>query len=202
MSARDDILRCTRDLYLEHGLAGLSLRAVGKCAGVTAAAIYRHFDGKEDLLWSVCLRGHEIFATYLARGLKGRDPRERLVLTGTGYMQFAIEQRPYYAIMFVAPPEHLGFHRLEERNRNEGTVTFQMLVDRVRECMDAGVLAAGDPHRTSLMIWAHVHGLVTLYHRVPAGGHPEAPPPFASEESFSELYHASLDHLLRGLAPR
>ena len=42
------------------------MRAVARCAGVTAPAIYRHFDGKEDLLWAVCLQGHERFERFLA----------------------------------------------------------------------------------------------------------------------------------------
>lgn len=206
MSVRDDILRCTRDLYLEHGLAGVSLRAVAKCAGVTAPAIYRHFDGKEDLLWSVCQRGHEIFASYLARALKAKTPRARLVASGQAYLDFALEHRPYYMVMFVAPVEHLGFEILERKSLDAGGTTFQMLVDRVRECMDEGVIAPGDPVADAVIIWAHVHGLVSLYARVPEGPSgaelPGVPPPVATPERFRALYDRSVEALLDGLAPR
>ncbi|MBX3270331.1 MAG: TetR/AcrR family transcriptional regulator [Sandaracinaceae bacterium] len=205
MSAKDRILACARDIYLAEGLSGLSLRAVARCAGITAPAIYRHFDDKEDLLWAVCQRGHELFASYLARGLKGATPRERLVATGMGYLDFALEHRPYYVIMFVAPPEHFGLERLAERSADEGGATFQMLVDRVRECVDAGVLSRADPVAHAVVIWGHVHGLVTIEQRLPRD--PEArrllaPPPIATDEQFRALYRRSIEALLDGLAPR
>ena len=196
LGTRDDILRCARDIYLENGLAALSMRAVASCAGVSATAIYRHFDSKEDLLWAVCLRGHEIFAGYLARGLKGKGPRERLVLTGAGYLDFALDHRAYYLIMFVAPPEQVGFARLEEKNRDEAGAAFQMLIDRVRECMDAGVLGAGDAREVALGVWAHVHGLVTLGQRMPESTWAGVP------GGFRGAYQRSVDAYLAGLGPR
>lgn len=198
MSSREQILSCARDIYLAEGLTGLSLRAVARCAGITAPAIYRHFDDKEDLLWAVCQKGHEHFARYLARGLKGNDARERLVLTGMGYLDFAREHRAYYVIMFVAPPQHFGLDRLAERNADEGGATFQMLVDRVRECIDAGVLADGDPTALALVIWGHVHGLVTLEQRIP----PRRGGPVASAADFAALYRRSIEALIDGLGPR
>ncbi|MCB9597986.1 MAG: TetR/AcrR family transcriptional regulator [Sandaracinaceae bacterium] len=205
MSAKDEILRCARDIYLENGLSGLSLRAVARCAGVTAPAIYRHYDDKEDLLWAVCEQGHELFARYLGRGLRGGDPRARLIETGLGYLDFALEHRAYYVIMFVAPPSHFGLDRLAERSADENGATFQMLVDRVRECMDAGVIAPGDATAAAVIIWGHVHGLVTLEQRLPTDPDARrvaAPDPVATEAKFRELYRRSLDALIDGLGPR
>lgn len=205
MSAKDQILACARDIYLAEGLKGLSLRAVARCAGVTAPAIYRHYDGKEDLLWAVCQKGHEHFERYLARGLKGRDARERLILTGLAYLDFALDHRAYYVIMFVAPPEHFGLDRLAERSADESGVSFQMLVDRVRECMDAGVLATDDPTAIALVIWGHVHGLVTLEQRLatdPETRRLAAAPAVATVDDFRDLYRRSLDALVHGLGPR
>lgn len=200
MNSRATILNCARDLYLEEGLTGFSLRNVAKAAGVSATAIYRHFDGKEGLLWEVCQEGHEIFGRYLARGLKGKTPRERLTLTGDGYLDFALDHKAYYLVMFVAPPEHLGFQRLDARSRDEGAATFQMLVDRVRECMDAGVMVEDDPVVVSFGIWAHVHGLVTLYFRNPTDRKESMHPGLASLDAFRAVYRKSLDAHVDGLA--
>lgn len=205
MSAKDQILACARDIYLEQGLTGLSLRAVARCAGVTAPAIYRHYDGKEDLLWAVCQKGHEHFARYLARGLKGKTARDRLVQTGMAYLDFALDHRAYYVIMFVAPPEHFGLDELAERSADESGASFQMLVDRVRECMDEGVLHADDPTAVALMIWGHVHGLVTLEQRLPTDPDTRrvaAPGPVATVDAFRVLYRRSIDALIDGLGPR
>jgi AcrR family transcriptional regulator len=199
MDTRATILRCARDLYLEEGLTGFSLRNVARAAGVSATAIYRHFEGKDDLLWEVCQQGHEIFGRYLARGLKGKNARERLTLTGDAYLDFGVENKAYYLVMFVAPPEHLGFQKLATKSQDEGAVTFQMLVDRVRECMDAGVIADDDPVVVSFGIWAHVHGLVTLYFRAPQEPSAAVHPGLASLDAFRAVYRKSLDAHVAGL---
>src|SRR5258708_2688575 len=41
------LLTEARDLYLEEGFAHFSLREVARRAGVSAAAVYRHYDGEE-----------------------------------------------------------------------------------------------------------------------------------------------------------
>jgi hypothetical protein len=41
----------------------------------------------------------------------------------------------------------------------------QFWTDRVREMMDAGLIKRGDPHQVSMTLWAHGHGLISIYHR-------------------------------------
>lgn len=200
MSTRTELLNAARELYLAEGMHGLSMRGVAERVGVSAPAIYRHFESKEDLVFELCREGHRTFATYLARGLAGRSPRERLVKTGLGYLDFGLEHRAYYAILFVTPSQQLGFEKLGPRNLEEGAQTFQMLVDRVRECIDTGVLAEADPVATAIGIWAHVHGLVSLYLRACDG--PGLPGTLRDEAAFRRLFAASQENLLHGLARR
>jgi AcrR family transcriptional regulator len=194
MGTEDDILRCARDLYVEHGLAGLSMRAVASCAGVSATAIYRHFAGKEELLGAVCAQGFELFGSYLGRGLRGATARERLDLTGDGYFDFAMEHRPFYVVMFMSPREHLGYEKLGERIQADAAPTFRFLVDRVRECMAEGVLSPGDPEHAAITIWAHCHGLVSLW----MTGLDRS---FEGPAAFRAFYRASLDRIVLGLSP-
>lgn len=194
MGTEADILRCARDLYLREGFAGLSMRAVADCAGVSAPAIYRHFENKEALVTAVCIEGFRIFGAYLARGLRGADARERLDLTGKAYCDFGLEQRGYYVIMFMTPREQLGYEAMSAKARDEAAPTFQFLVDRVRECMDERVLAKGDPRATAFRIWAYVHGLVSLWI---TGADRE----FADAAAFRAFFTESTRHLVGSLAP-
>lgn len=198
MSTRDHVLGAAREIYLADGLHALSMRAVAERVGISATAIYRHFESKEDLLFELCRDGHRVFATYLARGLAGRNARDRLLLTGLGYFDFALDHPGYYALLFVTPPAELGFEKLGPRNMEEGAVTFRMLVDRVRECIDEKVLVRAEPTEIAIEIWGHVHGLASLYLR--ARGGPGLPEPVADEAGFRRLYRSSLDHLLHGLS--
>jgi AcrR family transcriptional regulator len=50
VSTRDRILDVTAELMRSAGLAGVTTREIARGAGLTEAALYRHFKSKEDLL--------------------------------------------------------------------------------------------------------------------------------------------------------
>ncbi|HEX8950264.1 MAG TPA: TetR/AcrR family transcriptional regulator [Polyangia bacterium] len=181
-----------RDLYLDGGFAGFSLREVARRAGVSAAAVYRHFDDKEALLRDVCAAGFAIFSSYLLRALAARTPRERMAAAAEQYLRFALENPRDYRFIFMGAAEDRA--TLAPVETAESASTFHFLVDRVRECMQVHVLQKGDPQAIAASIWAHVHGLCSLR----LSGH------FAgqgSDEEFARFYHAATHQLLAGLAP-
>jgi len=49
-SAREKLLDCAEQLFAEHGLEGVSLRAINTEAGLSAAALHYHFGSKSSLL--------------------------------------------------------------------------------------------------------------------------------------------------------
>jgi hypothetical protein len=72
-----------------------------------------------------------------------------------------------------------------------GCGLHQFWMDRVRECQDAGILREGDPLQLSLTMWAHAHGLLSLYHH----GH------FRMDaQAFRTQFKASSRVMMRGLA--
>lgn len=172
------------------------MRKVADTVGISATAIYRHFDNRETLVLAICEEGFRRFGEYLYRGLRGETPLERLVLSGQGYLNFALEQRSYYEAMFMTPPRQVGLDRLEKRAQDELSPTFRFLVDRVRECMEAGDLLDTDPVATAVTIWCHCHGLVSLQINGQLGAE------MSSKEAFRPFFTASVDILLRGLKAR
>lgn len=179
-----------RDLYLEGGFAGFSLREVARRAGVSAAAVYRHFDDKEALLRDVCAAGFAIFSSYLLRALGARTPRERLTASAEQYLRFAVENPRDYRFIFMGASE--DYATLAPVDTTESASTFNFLVDRVRECMQAGVLDEGDATTIAATIWAHVHGLVSLR----LSGHFAR---YGDDAQFAAFYHAATAQLLAGL---
>jgi AcrR family transcriptional regulator len=59
---RDAIVEAAGSLLAEHGYAGCSVAAVAGRAGVAAGTVYRHFDGKAELVGEVfrAVAGHEV----------------------------------------------------------------------------------------------------------------------------------------------
>jgi AcrR family transcriptional regulator len=55
-STRDRILAAAQNLFARHGFAGVSMPAIAKACGITAGAIYKHFESKDDLFFEVVSR--------------------------------------------------------------------------------------------------------------------------------------------------
>jgi AcrR family transcriptional regulator len=186
----DAILARACDLYLRAGLDGFSMRKLAKEVGVTAPALYRHYDGREAVLADVVREAHRAFMSYIYRALEAPTPLERFTRAGEGYLDFALEHPRLYAIMFSGP-ERLGMVELPEDIEGMGCAIHQFWIDRVSECMRAGILEEGDPLAVSLTMWAHAHGMVQLYHQGRLA---------TDAEGFRALFEQSGVRLVRGVA--
>ena len=88
-------------------------------------------------------------------------------------------------------PEQLGMDEMPADIEAMSSARHQFWIDRVRECMDAGILKDGDPSQTGLTMWAHALGLVHLYRQ----GHFRI-----DEAAFRALFKESGARLMDGVA--
>ena len=192
------LVSAARDVFLEAGPGSFSLREVARRVGVSAAAVYRHFDGKDALLFAACTQGFQVFSSYLVRALAEATPLDRLLTTGDLYRLFAQENPLDYRFIFMSQAETISPPAVKATAPATSALpqdtTFRFLVDRVRECMAEEVLALDEPERVAVVIWAHVHGVVSLR----LSGHLGA---LGDDEAFSAFYRASVERLLRALGP-
>lgn len=187
---RERILGCACELYLAEGLDGFSMRKLAKEVGVTAPALYRHYESREHVLADVVREAYREFSGKLYRALEGPTALDRIARAGQGYLDFALKHPRWYHILFTAP-EQLGMSALPDDIEAMGCAVHQFWVDRVRECQDAGIMKEGDPMQVSLTMWAHAHGLVSLYHH----GH------FRMDEAaFRTQFERSGMLMMRGMA--
>ena len=140
------------------------MRKLAGQLGVTAPALYRHYASKEMVLVDVVGEAFKAFSQYLYRALEGRTPVERFSLTGRSYLAFALEHPQYYALLHAAH-EIMGHDMLPHAATDQACAVGQFMVDRVREGMECGMLKPGPPETVARTIWAHAHGLVSIYHR-------------------------------------
>lgn len=187
---RDQILVSACELYLTDGLGGFSMRKLAQRVGVTAPALYRHYEGKEAVLADVVREGYRTLTRYIYRALSAPTPYERFFGAGEGYLDFVFDHPRWYSILFTGA-ENLGMVAFPKDIEAMHAAIHQFWIDRVRECMEAGILKKGDPERTSMTMWAHAHGMVQLYHQ----GHL----PIKADE-FRALFKASGARLMAGVA--
>ncbi len=187
---RERILACACELYLETGLPGFSMRKLARNVGVTAPALYRHYDGKEMVLADVVREAYQAYQGYVYRALQASTPIQRFFQAGEGYLDFALEHPRWYKIMFSSP-ERLGMKELPNDIEAMGWGVHQFWIDRVRECMQVGILKGADPLQTALTMWAHAHGMILLYHQ---GFFP------MDREEFQSLFEKSGARMMSGFA--
>lgn len=157
-----EILAAARALYAAQGFSGFTLRALADRVGVSATALYRHFQDKEDLFAALVDEGYRRFGETQLRAAEAATPAERMTAAGRAYLDFALKHPEDYRLMFITPP-NLG-ERLPEHVRTRARAVFRVLVDRVRDNIEAGLLPRGlDAEAAALAIWSLSHGMVSLY---------------------------------------
>jgi AcrR family transcriptional regulator len=153
------IITAARALYFERGPDAVTMRAVAERVGVTATALYRHFADKDAILREIMGEGSRLLGSHLFRALEAPTPLERLRATANAYLDFAAAQPQAYRALYDAGEVEEGSPIQLQRGAMR-----RFLRDRVREAMDAGVVAPGDPDGTALSVWAMLHGLAALHH--------------------------------------
>lgn len=193
---RDRILAEACDLYVADGMEGFSMRTLARRVGVSAPALYRHFESKEALVVAVLAEGYRLLASHLYGALRGSTPAERFRMAGRLHLDFALRHPRYYELIYTHP-KLLGIERLPAEIEAQGCAIHQFFMDRMRECMATGVLREEDPEEAAITMWGHAHGLISLY----LGGmltDPDGTP--WDEETFRARYLESGYRLMRGLA--
>jgi AcrR family transcriptional regulator len=85
-----DILRATLDEVRDVGLAGLSIEAVARRAGVATGTVYVYFKGKEALVDALYLRTKQKFTTLVLRD-DGGPLRTAFTRIIAAYLDYVVE---------------------------------------------------------------------------------------------------------------
>jgi AcrR family transcriptional regulator len=168
---RDEILDAATKVLSESGSEqAMSMRAVADAAGVSPPSIYMHFADKTDLVYAVCERHFTELDAHVEAALDGiTDPVARLAARGRAYVEFGLAHAEQYRVLFMAghAPDHYTPARMGEM------AGFDHLLENVQQCIDAGVIAPGDPEVISVGLWAAVHGVTSLIVSKPSFPWPE-----------------------------
>lgn len=188
---RTKILACACDLYLKEGPEGFSMRKLAREVGVTAPALYRHYESKERVLIAVVSEAFKILSQYLYRALEGVDPWDRYSRAGRAYLDFALDHPRLYEMIY-ASCDSMGFDQQPPEIEAQACAVGQFFHDRVRECMDAGIIEPGIPEDVSITFWAHAHGLISIYLKKMVDR-------VEQDDEFRVLYDASCERLAVGV---
>lgn len=150
---RAALVRAAMELLEEGGEADLSLRAVARRAGVSAAAPYRHYADREALVSAVAAVGYQELAQQLAAAHPSPSTPEQLASVAIAYVQFALERPALFRIMFTEPCDR------DNDDRVAATAAVAQYVHAIVE----RAFPEADAEALATAIWALVHGLAFLH---------------------------------------
>lgn len=160
MSSRGLLIQCALRELESNGLSGFSLRAVGAAAGLSAMAVYRHFESKDDLLRAV---GEEAFAVFQQRvaGITDRPIEEWLCAVGREYAKFALDDPGHFEACFVLRTHVERIYPEDFRAGKSPVVS--LITKKIQAAQDSHQVGGGDALELALLFWAQIHGLMMLY---------------------------------------
>ena len=148
-------------LVRERGVAELSMRALAGRIGVTAPALYAHFDGREALLRACAQVGYDELDTRFREG-DPTSPIDMIWVSSRSYVRFAIDEPQLFALMFMFRPDAIEIE-VDADNEHGGAATvFDAMLANIAEAISQGRLREADPLRYGLALWAAVHGVATV----------------------------------------
>ena len=107
---RRALLDASLELVRQRGPSGFTLAEICRAAGVSQAAPYRHFEGKDHVLAVAANEGYQLLHAAMT-GI-AREPNqlnETLERMARAYLAFAIRYPAHLAVMFShCPGEHFG----------------------------------------------------------------------------------------------
>jgi len=157
---RNALLAAAEQLLVEQGVAGLSLRAVAKQAGVSHAAPYRHFRDKAALLRALAQSGFERLAAVILAATEtvSHSPEQKLLEAGVAYVRLAVDQPEISQLMFgggIKPQGDMAY-------RQVARAAFDALVEIIQEGVRTGAFRDRDPQELALVAWTAMHGMAML----------------------------------------
>jgi AcrR family transcriptional regulator len=170
-------------LLVAEGPGALTMRRVAGVVGCSTSVLYTMFGAKEGLADALYREGFERLGSRLEAVPDGGDPLARLGELARAYRDNALAERAYYGVMFQR-----AIPRFEPSPASLAVAgaSLEVLALAVRAAMDAGALRPGDPRAVTEVLWAAVHGAVSLE----LAGH--FPDPAVAADRFQTLASAAI----------
>jgi AcrR family transcriptional regulator len=162
---RERILDAARELFVECGFEGVTMRKVAERIEYSPTTIYIHFADKETLFRELCGADFAQLAAAFQKLAVIADPLERLRACALEYIQFAVDHPNQYRLMFLTPnPTSPREEDISERKGNPNEDAYAFLYAIVTSAIEAGLFRSDlkNPHLICQTLWAAVHGIASL----------------------------------------
>src|SRR5262245_27558434 len=152
---RSKILDAARELFMSEGYDRVTMRRIADAIEYSPTAIYTHFADKDDLVRALCADEFGLLLGALPRQAPA-TPLEAIRQLGLAYARFGFAYPNHYRFMFMTDKPQ---HELSA----EGQQAFGLLRAAVQKAVSSGRFRRDeDVDAAAQVIWASVHGVVSL----------------------------------------
>lgn len=158
---RREILRGARQVLLEAGADGLTVRAVARRADFSPAALYKYFSGRDEIIAALTMESFEILAGFIDAVPRAQRPDRHLVALGLAYLRFAEENPADLRCILDATMRPLPASVDLSSGLRAVEALHETLLDGVRQ----GIFhefSQNELAGVAYGLWALVHGMTTL----------------------------------------
>jgi AcrR family transcriptional regulator len=149
------LLEAAVRLLEERGPGALRIRDVAAAGKQSTMGVYTHFGSKQGLLEQLYLYGFRRLEERLNGVASAGQGRQELLAFALAYRAFAVDNEALYGLMFErATPDFVP----SDASRMAGLATFEMLATRVADWRPD----VTDPAAAAHLVWATMHGLVSI----------------------------------------
>jgi AcrR family transcriptional regulator len=190
---RQGMLDAAIQLLTNEGPTALTVRRVADAVNCSTTLLYSLFGGKDGLANELYLEGFgrlkAAFETASAASAKKKSDKNglaRILLHARVYHDYAKRNPGYYMVMFG--DAIAGFVPPVE-SRKQAWESLAVLIESFDACMKSGALPPSNPVAAARLLWAAMHGAISL----------ELKGYYLKTERADELFNAAVNAILRSL---
>ncbi|MEQ8746273.1 TetR/AcrR family transcriptional regulator [Pyruvatibacter sp.] len=154
------IFAAASGLFLEGGVAALSVRAIAARAGISTIGIYSHFKGKQGILDALYVEGFEMVIDSMTVADTSLSPRDAILTAAAQYLDMAEAHTAHYNLIFGERGPDFRPSPEAEQVGARAFNTMAKLINALRGD-DATPKQQQD---AAVQTWALLHGYVSLRH--------------------------------------
>ena len=157
---RQKILDVSREILLSQGFAALTMRRVAEAIDYSPAAIYLHFQSREQIAQELCFAGLRRLYERL-QSVTAKDPATRLSGYARAYLEYSQSDPETYRLIFMADSQ-LTKAVFTHRDSGGGEAALRLIVTAFTELHTGSQKTCGKPSELAELFWASLHGLASL----------------------------------------
>lgn len=195
-SLKGAIVQAAIELGTELGEEGLTMRGIAARLGVSATALYQHFEGKASILRAIRFHGLNLMNKEISTAFEIDDPLEQIRRAAMLYINFARSNAWLYTLLFEG--DEVNYSTLSDQEREAISFSQTAIKRSFQRGKEQNRLRGDiDEDTAPFLMWAANHGLATL---MITGRISEKHPGFPVR-SEDEFIRAFVNAEIRGMVP-